>query len=130
MIYHGGLFEGNSIVGRMDENLKDRIEIELPEGWKRYGHFQLHPKRDDLLVSDGYFQTETDEPGKGRWLSLQHVDWKKGKLSWTPICEHHSSWNDQDDHPHPIFDHLGKYIYYTGGTPEGRRAVYRVKVSE
>ncbi|MBL8993902.1 MAG: hypothetical protein JNM63_11215 [Spirochaetia bacterium] len=129
LMYHGAFFEGAALIGHMDPHSFWRKEIALPQGWHRYGHFQIHPTRGDLLVSDGYYQTDDDEPGKGRWLSLQKVNWQNCEIEWIPICRHESSWKVQDDHPHPIFNHAGNEVYFTGGTPEGGRAVYRVAVS-
>lgn len=128
VIYHGAFFEGSALVGRMRPDSFSRTEIALPQGWHRYGHFQIHPMRENLLASDGYYQTLDDEPGKGRWLSLQKIDWENGSIEWTPICPHRSSWEFQDDHPHPIFTHAGDALYFTGGTEEGGRAVYRVGI--
>lgn len=128
--YHGAYFENAALLGRFDLAAKTRIEIKLPEGWKRYGHFFGHPTDESLMVSDGYYQTDDDDAGKGRWLSIQKINWEKGEIRWIPICRHRSSWKSQDDHPHPIFDHRGKFIYFTGGTPDGGRAVYRVEAPQ
>ena len=128
VIYHGGLKDGPAMVGRLVLGDGRRREISLPTGWKRYGHFQVAPSRDDLLVCDGYYEQPDDEPGKARWIALVRVDWDSGRLDWTPLVRHRSNWRDQDDHPHPIFSPDARSIYFTGGTPEGRRAVFRCLV--
>lgn len=126
VIYHGGYHDGPALIGRWERATGAIREIALPPEWKRYGHFQTSPVDDHILVSDGYYQTPADATGSGRWLSLQTVDWENGTIEWTPLCQHHSTWQMQDDHPHPIFDATGAWIYFTGGTPAGNRAVFRV----
>ncbi len=128
VVYHGSFHDGPAMVGRWRVADNMRTEIPLPARFTRYGHFQIGPERDDLLVCDGYYEQDEDEPGAARWLSLQAVDWDAGTVDWTPLCPHGSPWRDQDDHPHPIFDHAAKHIYFTGSTPAGRRAVYRIAI--
>jgi hypothetical protein len=125
VVYHGGFQNGPSLIGRWDAATHRLRELPLPEGWKRYGHFQVDPCRDGLLVCDGYYETAADEPGQGRWISLLDVDWDAGTIEWTPLCRHRSGWRCQDDHPHPILDHAAGHVYFTGGTRSGRRAVFR-----
>lgn len=128
IIYHGGFHNGSKLIGRWSEDGNRHQEIALPDDFERYGHFQIGYQRDNLLVCDGYYQQDDDEPGPARWLSLQEVDWDRGTITWIPLCRHRSSWHSQDDHPHPIFDHAGNYIYFTGGDEHGIRSVYRVPI--
>jgi hypothetical protein len=44
-----------------------------------------------------------------------------------PLCGHLSSWDCQDGHPHPIFNHTDTAVHFTSGK-DGRRAIYRVDV--
>jgi hypothetical protein len=126
VVYHGGFKDGPAMIGRWDPTTKRLRELPLPDGWRRYGHFHPAPSRHDLLVSDGYYETAEDEPGQGRWISLLDVDWDQGTIQWTPLCRHQSFWRCQDDHPHPIFDHRARHVYFTGGTASGRRTVFRI----
>jgi hypothetical protein len=99
----------------------------LPADYRRYGHFTVGTP--NVLVSDGYYEEPGDrETFGGDWISRIDVDWEGGTTRWTPLCRNSSSWNSQDSHPHPIYDHQMKYGYFTSDT-EGRRAVYRVRLS-
>ena len=56
--------------------------------------------------------------------------WVRLRLAETPefartLARNDSSWDSQDSHPHPIYDHAGKFIYFTSNR-SGRRAIYRV----
>jgi hypothetical protein len=135
VIYHGGYFRGNAYVGRVRTDGSERSEIALPSGWHRYGHFTAADC--GLLVSDGYYDppaasVPADAAVKlrsesGEWISVIRPDWQAGKLEWTPLCRNGSSWNSQDAHPHPIFNHAGTMVYFTSDM-DGHRAVYGVKV--
>jgi len=48
-------------------------------------------------------------------------------MEWVPLCKHGSNWENQDCHPHPIFNHAGSAVYFTSNTG-GRRAIYRVDI--
>jgi hypothetical protein len=121
-----GAGNGPAFVGRCDADGSNTAEIALPENYTRYGHFTVGD--DDWLVTDGYYETPDDPPGKqGAWISLLKPDWQRGTIEWKPICRHGSSWRSQDEHPHPIFDHAGRSIFFTSDQA-GQRAVYRVAV--
>lgn len=124
VIYHGGYQVGDPFIGRVVPGEAPR-EATFDNRWQRYGHFVPGP--DGVLVCDGYYQTPDDEPGAGRWLSLQNVDWAAGTVRWTPLCRHGSSWDSQDSHPHPIFSHHGDAVYFTSDR-DGARAVYRIRL--
>jgi oligogalacturonide lyase len=130
IIYHGEYKNGPAYVGRMNTDGSNRIEIPLPEGWKRYGHFTEGGP--GMLVTDGYY-TEPDDnlisnaPKSGLWICYLKVDWKKKQLTWIPLCRNGSSWKSQDEHPHPIFNHASNAIFFTSDK-DGQRAVYKVKV--
>ncbi len=131
IFYHGGFDGGVNFIGRVDRDGSNRVEIGFPPEYRKYGHFNICHA--GLLVSDGYYQPPVDpqqagprdETWGGAWISLQTVDWAHGTLEWLPLCEHGSNWENQDCHPHPIFNHVGTAVYYTSNTG-GRRAIYKV----
>ena len=138
VIYHGryagtasasgnvifGAGNGASFIGRCDPDGSNRVEIALPDAFTRYGHFTVGPG--DWLVTDGYWQQPDDPPGEqGAWIALLRPDWSRRTIEWRPVCQHGSSWKSQDEHPHPIFDHAGRRVFFTSDAG-GRRAVYRV----
>jgi hypothetical protein len=143
MIYHGryagtapvtsggqlvlGGGNGPAFIGRCNAHGSDAVEIALPREYTRYGHFTVG--NDDWLVTDGYYETPDDpSDNRGAWISLLKPDWNNRTIDWRPICRHGSSWKSQDEHPHPIFDHAGRNVYFTSDR-SGRRAIYRVEVS-
>ena len=125
IVYHGTYAKGPSYIGRMNPDGSDPVEIALPAGWTRYGHFTNG--RSGMLVTDGYWQRDDDppKPGQGHWIVRLDLDWKARKIDWRPLCRHGSSWRSQDEHPHPIYNHAADAIYFTSDR-EGKRAVYRV----
>jgi len=125
ILYHGMFAEGPAYLGRVKPDGSERVEIALPSGWKRYGHFT--EGKPGVLVSDGYFEQPDDgEPGHvGAWISVIRVDWKAGRADWLPLCRHGSSWRSQCEHPHPVFNHAADAIYFVSDREE-KRAVYRV----
>jgi len=86
-------------------------------------------------VCDGYYQPPVDaqqsgprnEWWGGAWLSLQKIDWANGSIEWQPLGEHGSNWENQDCHPHPIFNHAGTAVYFTSNV-SGRRAIYKASI--
>jgi hypothetical protein len=124
LVFGGG--NGPSFIGRCKADGSDAVEIALPLEYRRYGHFTVG--NDDWLVTDGYYEMPDDPPGNGAWISLLKPDWQRRTIDWRPVCRHGSSWKSQDEHPHPIFDHAGRNVYFTSDR-SGRRAIYRVEVS-
>lgn len=126
VIYHGMFANGPAYVGRVKPNGSGRVEIPLPAGWKRYGHFT--EGKPGVLVSDGYYETPEDgEPSHvGAWICMIKVDWQARRADWIPLCRHGSSWRSQCEHPHPIFTHANDAVYFVSDC-EGKRAVYRVR---
>lgn len=124
IIYHGSYANGRSYLGRVTPDGSNRREVLLPEGWEAYGHFTVGSP--GVLVTDGYYQEPEDaDQHNGQWISQVDVDWEQGTTRWTPLCRHGSSWDSQDSHPHPIFDHAGRNVYFTSDF-EGKRAVYSI----
>lgn len=124
ILYHGRYADdGPAFVGRVRPDGSDRTEIALPPGWTQYGHFTEGPA--SRLVTDGYYR-ESDDPadGCGRWIAVLDVDWSAGRIDWFPLVRHGSSWSSQDAHPHPVFDHAGRTVFFTSDA-EGQRCVYR-----
>lgn len=126
IIYHGRLEGGTNYVGRMAPDGTCSVEIALPTGCGRYGHFTVGSP--GVLVSDGYYE----EPGDkthwgGDWISRVDVDWDRRNIRWTPLCRSRSSWRSQDEHPHPIMDHAMRYAYFTSDV-DGKCAIYRIPV--
>jgi hypothetical protein len=124
LVFGGG--NGASFIGRCNADGSDPVEIALPPHYTRYGHFTVG--NGDWLVTDGLYETPDDPPSHGAWISVLKPDWTKRTIDWRPVCRHGSSWKSQDEHPHPIFDHAGRHVYFTSDRT-GRRAVYRVDVS-
>ena len=130
IIYHGKYADGRAYVGRVDTHGHDPVEIALPAAYHRYGHFTAGSRHNDWLVSDGYFHPEgvpENSNWGGEWISLVTVDWKRRNIRWVGLCPHESFWDCQDSHPHPIFDHADRFIYFTSNK-SGSRSVYRVAV--
>lgn len=126
IIYHGTYHKGPAYIGRVDADGSNLVEIALPKGWKRYGHFTVG--NSGMLITDGYYEEKGEKhQNQGGWISQIDVDWSMKKIQWKPLCKSGSSWNSQDEHPHPIFDHNLKYAYFTSDF-EGKRAVYRIKI--
>ncbi len=126
IIYHGKYYKGPAYIGRVNADGSDLKEVSFPTGWNRYGHFTVGAP--GMMVTDGYYEEPGDKGRRtGAWISRIDVDWNAGTAKWTPLCRNLSSWNSQDEHPHPIFDHNLNYAYFTSDF-EGNRAVYRVKI--
>ena len=125
IIYHGQYRDGRSYIGRLNIRTLDFHEVKIDPDYIDYGHFTV--MNTGLLVSDGYYALKDEAPSSfgGRWISLQKVDWEKETIRWIPLCRHGSSWNCQCSHPHPIFDHEEKYVYFTSDQG-GKRQVCRV----
>ncbi len=121
IIYHGGYDHGPAFVGRVRPDGTARVEISLPEGWHRYGHFT--EGRPGVLVTDGYYEQAGDPKGSGAWLCVLKVDWAGKHIDWLPLCRHGSSWSSQDAHPHPIFNHAADAVFFTSELG-GKRAVW------
>jgi len=124
LVFGGG--NGPAFIGRCDADGSNAVEIALPPQYTRYGHFTAG--NGDWLVTDGYYEEPDDPPSHGAWISLLKPDWMSRTIDWRPVCRHGSSWRSQDEHPHPIFDHAGRHVYFTSDR-SGRRAVYRVEVN-
>ncbi len=111
IVYHGSYFPtGRGYIGLVRDDLS-LTELPLPLEFTHYGHFTMGNLHPELLVTDGYYR---DEEGHDDWISLLKVDWEAGSLSYVPLCRHGSPWTTQDTHPHPIFDHRDRYVYFTG----------------
>ncbi len=128
IIYHGTYVDGRGYVGRVRPDGSDLREITFPDGWTQYGHFTVG--QPNWLVTDGYYRQEGDGTGEhGEWIALLHMDWDAGKIDWIPLEKSGSSWGSQDAHPHPIFDHAGRAVYFTSDRG-GKRAAYRIDISQ
>jgi hypothetical protein len=132
IIYHGTYFQntpefgGVGYLGRVRPDGSDAKEIVFPTGWIQYGHFTVGGP--GQLVTDGYYRTDEDPTeGSGKWLALLKVDWPQGKINWSPLMRHASSWLSQDSHPHPIINDRCDVVYFTSDR-DGRRAIYRLSV--
>lgn len=133
IIYHGKTRSGIAFVGRVGLAGGNNVEIALPEAYTRYGHFTVGDRAAaGWLVSDGYYHPDgAPENGNwgGEWIALLKPRWDSHQLDWLPLCEHHSWWDCQDSHPHPIFSQRGDAVYFTSNR-SGKRAVYRVAVPQ
>ena len=128
IIYHGKFSHGPAFVGRVQPDGTGITEIALPPGYKRYGHFTVG--NPNVLVTDGYYEEGSHRRARGGdWISRVDVNWRESTTHWTPLCRSFSSWESQDAHPHPIFDHAIHYAYFTSDA-DGKRAVYRIGVKK
>ena len=131
VIYHGGYENGPTFLGRVSPDHGAIVEIPFDPSYRPYGHFTVGPT--GTLISDGYYVAPTDPPPPekscGRHLSLVHPDWHRRTLTWTPLCQHGSTWKTQDEHPHPVFNAAGDWAYFTSDV-SGKRAVWRVATGE
>lgn len=130
IIYHGEYENGPAYIGRVFPDGSGRVEIPLPTGWKRYGHFTEGAT--DLIVTDGYYSQPDDKqipnaPGSGLWICLLKTNWEQRQIQWIPLCRNGSSWRSQDEHPHPIFNHASTSVYFTSDMG-GKRTVYQATV--
>ncbi|HZG68792.1 MAG TPA: hypothetical protein VEZ12_18765, partial [Herpetosiphonaceae bacterium] len=128
IIYHGTRGQV-PYLGQVSPAGTDHVELAFPEGWVRYGHFTVSSDP-TLLVTDGYVEVpgrRSSNRRQGQWISLVRADWASGSLHWLPLCEHGSSWNSQDAHPHPIFAHGDQEVLFTSDV-DGKRAIYSVEV--
>ncbi|WGF87538.1 oligogalacturonate lyase family protein [Marinivivus vitaminiproducens] len=130
IVYHGILADGTAYLGRRGLNATEPVEIALPRAWTRYGHFTVGAEP-GVLVSDGYFRADDHDLAPAcPWISRIDADWQRERLDWRPLCRADSSWDSQDSHPHPVFDHAGDagdagaHVYFTSDR-DGRRAIYR-----
>ena len=125
VIYHGGYENGPAMVGRYELESGRYWEIALPDDYNAYGHFTMDHGMN--LVCDGYFKFPEDvkvvrenstdngpDPHKkdGEYISKVIPDWDRGTLNWIPLCKHSSDWLGQDAHPHPIYSHDGRRIFF------------------
>ncbi len=119
IIYHGRFDGGPDYIGRVFPDGSGRVEIALPAEWKRYGHFTVGKPGE--LVTDGCYQENADKGWGGSFISRLEVDWDSGSIKWFPLVRHGSSWKSQDEHPHPVFDHAAKAVWFTSdqGGPRG-----------
>jgi len=126
IIYHGEYKNGPEYVGRVRPDGSGLVEIPLPSGWTRYGHFTVGEPGE--LVTDCCYRTPSDPAqGSGAWISLLRVDWNLRAIHWFPLVLNGSNWDSQDSHPHPVFNVAADSIWFTSNK-SGRRAVYRVSV--
>jgi oligogalacturonide lyase len=130
VLYHGYYKNGDLLLGRiMRDGTTTEVPMPMPSAAKRYGHFEAGPA--GWMISDGYYQADGDsvEQRRGQWLSLVNIDWDSKQAQWTPLFRHGASWQNQDCHPHPIFNARGDRVYYTSDV-DGKLAVYRVAVGQ
>jgi len=142
IVYHGCHVRSASpdfpnlqqFVGRVTPDGGDPVEIAVPRPWGRYGHYTIGNRGD--LVTDGYYEEADDAAPErktwgamdgGAWITCLKADWANRSLRWMPLCRHGSSWNWQDCHPHPVFNHAADAVFFTSDR-EARRAIYRVGV--
>ena len=134
IIYHGTYANGNAYIGRVRADGEELVEIPLPEEFRSYGHFTSGRLHNDLLVCDGYYRTPDDirevseDAAKSNWITIQRVNWEARTIQWIPLVKHESSWQSQDEHPHPIFNDTDSHVFFTSDQ-SGKRAVYTIETS-
>lgn len=132
-----GIEQGMPYIGRCYPDGDFRLEIPLRTGCTDYGHFMPDASA-QRVVTDGYYNQPTTKTaskamprsaqGRGRWITLFHLDWERLTAEPQPLCLHGSTWASQDEHPHPIFSPDGSSVWFTSDR-EGRRAIYEVDAS-
>ncbi len=144
IIYHGAYKDGPAYVGRVKPDGSNITEIPLPNGWSRYGHFT--EGKSGMLITDGYYDDRnineiSDHKAKdpsldtgfnkaeisGEWICLLKINWDEHIIKWIPLCRHFSTWNNQDCHPHPIFNHSADKAYFTSDKI-GTRSIYSIDI--
>ena len=144
VIYHGVYKNGLAYVGRVKPDGSNLTEITFPEGWIRYGHFT--EGKPGMLITDGYYEDRiiknkdvlcAKDPSidtglkkseiSGEWICLLKINWDEKIINWIPLCRHGSSWESQDCHPHPIFNHNADKVYFTSDR-DGVRSIFSVDV--
>lgn len=125
IVYHGGYENGPAMVGRINLSSGECREIALPDDYNAYGHFTMD--HDMNLVCDGYFKFPEDVKAvrenstdngpyphrkDGEYISRVVPDWDGGTLRWIALCRHSSDWLGQDAHPHPIYSHDGRNVFF------------------
>jgi oligogalacturonide lyase len=131
IIYHGKYANGAAFIGRVSSGGGDNVEIALPMEFHRYGHFTAGMQHANWLVSDGYWHPADDpEDGRwgGEWITRLIIDWAARRIEWTPLCRHHSAWDCQDSHPHPVFGPGDDDAVFFTSNVGGGRTVCRVAV--
>ncbi len=63
----------------------------------------------------------------GEWICLLKINWSKKIIKWIPLCRHGSTWESQDCHPHPIFNHSADKVFFTSDK-DGVRSIFSVDV--
>lgn len=125
VLYHGAFADKVNFLGRVRPDGSERIEIPLPTTWTQYGHFTAG--NGDVLVSDGYYCEPGDDMrlSHGLWVAALDINWPERQIAWRALCRNSSSWATQDEHPHPVYDHAGRFVYFTSDR-HGKRGVYRI----
>jgi oligogalacturonide lyase len=128
IIYHGTYAaDGRPYVGRINPDGSERVEVSLPDGWTRYGHFTVGSGEGELVTDGHYVADAADTDPVCPWVCRVGVDWSARTLAWQPLARAASSWSSQDSHPHPIFDHASESVLFTSDV-RGRREIFRVPV--
>lgn len=129
IVYHGTYVQdGRPYVGRVNPDGSDPVEVPLPQGWTRYGHFTVGSGAGQLVTDGHYVASAADIDPVCPWISLVTADWGARTLAWQPLCRAGSSWSSQDAHPHPILDHASASVLFTSDA-RGRREIFRVPVA-
>ena len=116
-------------MGRVKPDRSDLTEIPFPNGWSRYGHFT--EGRSGMLITDGYYDDrnineisdhKAEDPSLipdsiklkyQEWICLLKINWDEHIIKSIPLCRHFSTSNNQDCHPHPIFNQVQTKLFYS-----------------
>jgi len=88
------------------------------------------PKPLIIVIRKFYVNENIDNLPYGEWISILKVDWEKKKIKWDPLVKHGSinCRTNQDNHPHPIFNHKGNELFFTSNR-NGKRSIYKLELT-
>lgn len=130
IIYHGVRWDAGEFpeqfVGRAPVDAEAPLqEISLPRDVVSfYGHFFPSPTG-DFVITDAVANERGRAQRQGNLISRLDMDWVNGTMRVTPLCESNTSWNTQDNHPHPVLSPDESEVLFTSDG-SGVRQIFSV----
>jgi len=130
VIYHGVRWDAGEypeqFVGRAPVDAGAPLqEISIPRDVASfYGHF-FPSRAGDFVITDAMANEAGKQQRKGNLISRLNLDWANGRMDVVPLCESHTSWHTQDNHPHPVLSPDQREVLFTSDG-DGRRRIYSV----